>query len=542
MDDTTMTNIDDFLTLDWPQNLTEDSSSSDSGHGSSCSHSNSPHHAHQPFDQFDELLNLDLDHLLDTIDNTVFDSFPNDAISTTLTAPPPTTTPVSPQPVKIAPKPTSQTQNQQQQLIQLLNTKIVNVTPPAKKLKIEAKATPIVIQPSHVMTAPNAINIIMSPLMAQVCQVAQLGQLNVKVSSADASPVVYAATSPGSVVGDGANKKQFRMMKNRESACLSRKRKKEYVQSMEERLREMQADNDALRKDNEALRARVDALCAENATLKCVRPSTMQSLKRPQVVLFAVLFVFGVNVFHFVNVNNNNGISDTGELIPREPMVPMSNEVSFHVGRSLLSSDYDYEPNNISSASQQNSSQEILELCTRLGLLNQTQAIKINDALRGWYERHNKSLGVKKIPETSVKRTPSRLRSVAAQPKKTSYELSVYNERDKLHDEFVRSIRRRNDTFYVVSFRRDHIMLPALNHTNTQRPRMSLVMPALENNANGKDANVAFMQIDCEVVDTKLIYLNNMNIPSDFLKKMMMSEDDWINLKKIDERNVFIPK
>lgn len=72
-------------------------------------------------------------------------------------------------------------------------------------------------------------------------------------------------------------------------------------------------------------------------------------------------------------MNSSGGLADTGALMPRE----MKGEVSFHVGRSLLSTDYDYEPsaiNNISTS--QNSSDEILELCTRLGLLNQTQAIK----------------------------------------------------------------------------------------------------------------------------------------------------------------------
>ena len=71
------------------------------------------------------------------------------------------------------------------------------------------------------------------------------------------------------------------------------------MQSLEDRVKELQAENDALRGDNDALRARVDQLSAENAALKTTRPSSMQSLKRPHVVLFAVLFVFGVNVFHF---------------------------------------------------------------------------------------------------------------------------------------------------------------------------------------------------------------------------------------------------
>lgn len=48
---------------------------------------------------------------------------------------------------------------------------------------------------------------------------------------------------------------------------------------------------------------------------------------------------------------------------------------------------------------------------------------------------------------------------------------------------FSQTLRRR-DTFYVVSFRGDYLLLPATAHNKTMRPRMSLVMPVLV--ANGK--------------------------------------------------------
>lgn len=54
----------------------------------------------------------------------------------------------------------------------------------------------------------------------------------------------------------------------------------------------------------------------------------------------------------------------------------------------------------------------------------------------------------------------------------------------------LHAIRRRDDTFYVVSFSGDHLLLPAIAHNNTLRPKMSLVLPSLP--VNGKPRHSLF--------------------------------------------------
>ncbi|KAM9510433.1 uncharacterized protein ACIB01_019517 [Guaruba guarouba] len=75
---------------------------------------------------------------------------------------------------------------------------------------------------------------------------------------------------------------------------------------------------------------------------------------------------------------------------------------------------------------------------------------------------------------------------------------------------FPAAISRREDTFYVVSFRRDHLLLPAISHNKTSRPKMSLVLPAaaINESLSGRGGGLeAMMQVDCEVMDTRVVHV-----------------------------------
>ncbi|PFX27867.1 cyclic AMP-dependent transcription factor ATF-6 beta-like isoform X1 [Stylophora pistillata] len=96
-------------------------------------------------------------------------------------------------------------------------------------------------------------------------------------------------------------KRQQRMIKNRESACLSRKKKKEYLQSLESKVKEISNINESLRAQNEGLKRRVNELEVENALLRSKHPELTSTIKKSTCVLAVVLFV-ALNVGPFSNL------------------------------------------------------------------------------------------------------------------------------------------------------------------------------------------------------------------------------------------------
>lgn len=107
--------------------------------------------------------------------------------------------------------------------------------------------------------------------------------------------------------------------------------------------------------------------------------------------------------------------------------------------------------------------------------------------------------------------------SRAAENATDHHRLQLYDpvNRDALqYAELIEQLRRQDDTFYVVSFSGDHLLLPALAHNKTYRPKMSLMLPSVGINATyGASEYVTLMQIDCEVVNTSLIHIKEKLIP-----------------------------
>ncbi|XP_078417680.1 cyclic AMP-dependent transcription factor ATF-6 alpha isoform X3 [Cetorhinus maximus] len=175
--------------------------------------------------------------------------------------------------------------------------------------------------------------------------------------------------------------------------------------------------------------------------------------------------------------------------------------------------------------------------------VNRTESLRLADELRGWVHRHEVvrvklRKGSKMLHKIRTVLKPADEKTDVAQyitrkytdidEKNPGSELQVYYAPDKRYPDFFEAIRRRGDTFYLISFRRDHLLLPAITHNKTTRPKMSLVLPAMkmdESLINEPKDHEVMMQIDCEVMATRIIHIKSSSIPA-FLREHRENHTD----------------
>ena len=98
-----------------------------------------------------------------------------------------------------------------------------------------------------------------TPLIVKTEPVSSFAPSSTSSSSTFCSPLVAGLpTVTSSGTEEVRNlKRQQRMIKNRESACISRKKKKEYVTNLEDQIKALSSENTILRNENENLKEKV---------------------------------------------------------------------------------------------------------------------------------------------------------------------------------------------------------------------------------------------------------------------------------------------
>ncbi|XP_036128961.1 cyclic AMP-dependent transcription factor ATF-6 alpha isoform X1 [Molossus molossus] len=322
-------------------------------------------------------------------------------------------------------------------------------------------------------------------------------------------------------------RRQQRMIKNRESACQSRKKKKEYMLGLEARLKAALSENEKLRRENGSLKRQLDQVVSENQRLKV--PSPKRRAICVMVLLALVILNYGpISMLEQDSRRVNPSMNPANQ---RRHLLGFSAKED--PPDSIIRKDsHSYDPSVSSEKALMVLSEEpVLYVppppCPPL--VNATESLRLNHELRGWVHRHE----VERTKSRRMTNTQQKTRIlqgaleqgsgsqlVAVQYTETSIrnpgsELQVYYAPPRGYQAFFDAIRRRGDTFYVVSFRRDHLLLPATTHNKTTRPKMSIVLPAVnvnENVINGQDYEV-MMQIDCQVMDTRTLHVKSSAVP-----------------------------
>lgn len=345
-----------------------------------------------------------------------------------------------------------------------------------------------------------------------------------------AKPILQSpARSMGSEIA--VLRRQQRMIKNRESACQSRKKKKEYMLGLEARLKAALSENEKLKKENGSLKRQLDEVVSENQRLKV--PSPKRRAICVMIVLAFVMLSYGpMSILEQDTRRTNPGVSPANQ---RRHLLEFSAKEVQDTSDGVIQKDsyrYDHSVSD-NKALMVLTEEPLLYIppppCQPL--INTTESLRLNHELRGWVHRHevertksrrmtNHQQKTRILQGALEQGSNSQLMAVqytdtTAISRNSGSELQVYYASPRSYQDFFEAIRRRGDTFYVVSFRRDHLLLPATTHNKTTRPKMSIVLPAIninDNIINGQDYEV-MMQIDCQVMDTRILHIKSSSVP-----------------------------
>ncbi|KAK2835613.1 hypothetical protein Q5P01_016097 [Channa striata] len=419
-----------------------------------------------------------------------------------------------------------------------LQAKTIIIQPLQTTVLPVVKPSPVNIQPAPppgcpiVLSQPSQVLQIQTPqaVTSNVVSMAALGQ-DRPVPVAAPPLVSITLRTPSSDDDSKLSQRQQRMIKNRESASLSRKKKKEYLLSLEARLKVALSENEALKCENGNLKRQLEGLLSENTVLKATAP------KRRAVCLMVVL------VFLVINVGPMS-------LFQGGPDSKLEAASMQHNGRHLLGFSpetetevlVDSEPLDSGPSKMADNSEDKALIVVKDSIflrhpppcqppVNRTKCIELAHELKGWVHRHEvqqtksrRTSNSNHKPTRTFLRTqdnkePGQIVTVqyteTAEKKNPSSELQVYYAPHHTYGDFFDEINRRGDTFYVISFRRDHLLLPATNHNKGSRPKMSVLLPAMNINDSiirDKEFEV-MMQIDCEVTDTRILHVRSSTIP-----------------------------
>lgn len=313
---------------------------------------------------------------------------------------------------------------------------------------------------------------------------------------------------------DTTVKKQRRMQKNRESAMLSRQRKKAHLEGLEKENQKLVVENSSLVKDKENLHAKVKSLETENTKLREElsqargHPSTSTVLgalngNGKTTTLMMCLLCFGL-------------FGSPGSLLqPQSSTTSLHANTSERMGRTLKTVDVLHRPATLApprshvpavevpKTEMQNVPKTEMQVHQQIDLHQQLVG-RLKTLTKFEMERTNPSEG--SIP-SGTDLVPSSGSSVEQMQQEWQIP-PVFRLDHGLTAPQIRSITKRSDTSYVFCTEVQMIAAATLNPDGI--PRMSVVMPTPDSKPTSINGNqsVSMIQVDCNVAESRAIRLS----------------------------------
>lgn len=274
--------------------------------------------------------------------------------------------------------------------------------------------------------------------------------------------------------------KQQRLIRNRESAILSRKKQKEYVQTLEAKNVQLLKENTFLKAENCQLKARLKSYTL--LTCRCASSISTKLPSKNAAFLLAVVFMVGFNIVPFGNLlytsSKSQVVSPTQFSSRHLLFVENSTQISNTTDSAESEELYFNQTDHIRKVNIENIKRWIPEP----DLFNVSYLKKdfdfshdpLQEKLAKMYEKSREQKSVK-----TKKRTPKK-KAMIGPVQLYNKEKNIYNSNLNIIklNEFFDEINRKDDTFYVFSFKADHLLLPAIdNNYNFSQIKMNLIMP-----------------------------------------------------------------
>ncbi|KAI1289739.1 Cyclic AMP-dependent transcription factor ATF-6 alpha [Halotydeus destructor] len=324
--------------------------------------------------------------------------------------------------------------------------------------------------------------------------------------------------------------KEARKIRNREAARNSFHKQKEHVTALESKCATLERENVELKRENQSLKSKLSFLEKETNTLRETFQNSLSNVggKRKALSLLAVVFMIGLNIGPYSGLIS--GGSKSHLHTSQESNV---NFADIHSGRTLLWADdkidrkldaevKDVKPSHYNSTVPANCQQYV----------NQSETRRLENDLRVWVQRIEREIKMnsktrQKAAKATVEKADaspmSRMKSWLSYGEQGVKDIELFKvqsgEMPFSYESLLGAIKRRDDTFYFVSLSAgDHLLLPAETNRTRVRPRFSIIMPSMSTlNETSLDTGVnltysifTMMQIDCEVMNTKVIQISNL--------------------------------